>query len=428
MASYMFLQYRISMAFLLAFQVLFLRLRRNRTLVAVTVVGCFLLTAAIDYYGIFRPEPGRVTLLCTFLNTLLVQGTAFVLSRDRDFRVLFTGITAADYVMIGNVLCSAVYIPTQNAALALGAGAAANGVTLLLCCKYLRRGYLNTMGFEGVPWDGLCLIPATIYAGVYSIAVAPANLYDNPENLSGTVWFLGMMVLSYILIFSLAARLHEQHKLEKDLDFLETSADGLRREAGLQRASEERVAELRHDMRHDMVLIDAYLDAGEPELIRALAASINSALDETVPRRFCENITVNGILSNASRLAEKRQIAFTCEATVPPELPNVSEFELAAVIANLTENALDAAAQLPPEQRRASVRIRQVLRQLVVEVTNSYAGELRFSRETGLPLSEKGEGHGYGLRSVQSFARKNNALFSCETEDGRFIVRLLLDF
>lgn len=427
MAAYMFWQYRISMAFLLAFQVLFLRLKRKPALIAASVGLCFALTWIIDYYGLYRLSPGHVTLLCTFLDTVLVQTTAFVLSRDRDFRVLFTGITAADYVMIGNVLSSAIYVHTRASAPALIAQAAAHGCVLLIFYVHMRRNYLASMDLENVPWGRLCLIPASVYAGVYSITVAPSNVYDEPGNLVGAGLFLGLMVLAYIMLFTLAARNRREAELKNDCDFLAASANGLRREAELQQASEERVAELRHDMRHNMVLIDAYLDADEPELIRALTASVNTALDGTVTRRFCENVTLNGILANAARSAEKRQVPFSCEATVPPEL-RINEFELAAVVANLVENAINAAAELPPAQRSVTVRIRQVLRQLVIETTNSYEGTISFSKESGLPRSEKGDGHGYGLRSVQSFARKNGALFSCDLEDGRFVVRLLLDF
>jgi hypothetical protein len=64
--------------------------------------------------------------------------------------------------------------------------------------------------------------------------------------------------------------------------------------------------------------------------------------------------------------------------------------------------------------------------QLFFEASNSYTGTLNFAPDTGLPVSEKGKGHGYGLRSVLAFSKKHGASFDCQTDGEVYHVRLLI--
>lgn len=429
MSLFIFIHYRISMAFLLAFLVIFLRLRHRPLGTALIVAACFAATAGLDALSLYVLTPGRMIPAITIFEVVIVQMCAFALSSYQDFRTLFTGITASTYVLAGNVLCSVVYLASShNLFLSLLVQAAVNTLFLLHLTLKMRRDYLDSMESLSVNWAKLCLIPTLVYLAIYSITVWPSNIYQTPANATGTVLFLGLMSADYILMFSNLHRMQREAEMENNMSFLETYAGSLKREAELQREADMQMAVLRHDSRHRASLISAYLDAGDLDKIRELLKEINSSLDTLRPDHYCENVAINGILANEARIAAQHQIDFRCQAVVPAGL-NINEFEFAAVIANLTENAVLAAEQLPSDRERyVQVSIRQIATQLLVEISNPYAGVVAFSRETGLPLSEKGKNHGYGLRSVQSFAKKNHAIFSYEAEKGVFSVRMLLNF
>lgn len=425
MTLYLFVFDCISMAFLLAFLLLFLPLRYRKAATACLAAACFALTALIDYACIFVWGRQSCQIFCTLAEIAVVQVTAFILSRERDFRTLFTGITAADYVLAGNVAGTLVSMRGTHllAAGLVQAGVHAGFLAYLVCRT--RSEYLEVMKRGEIEWGRLCLVPALFYAAVYCIAEWPVNMYDVPKNALGVALILILMTVSYVLIFRLVRQIYREEELKYNCDYLELCADGLRREAEARREKNMQMAILRHDERHNASLVAAYLDAGETDKIRELLHEINRALDETCAMTFCENVALSGILSNAAGLAEKNGVDFRCEAVVPAEL-SISEFELAAVAANLTENAIRAAAALPAgRERYVKFSAHPVKSQLIVEVSNPYGEKIELSPQTGLPVSERGEGHGYGLRSVRSFAEKNGALFSYDTEDGVFSVRLL---
>ena len=126
-------------------------------------------------------------------------------------------------------------------------------------------------------------------------------------------------------------------------------------------------------------------------------------------------------------MAQRENVRYKCQADVPKELENTNEFVLAVVLSNLVENAINAASKAEGE-RWVSVQLLPVKGQLRLEVRNTYAGEIVVSPQTGLPQTTKGEGHGFGLQSVQALCERYKAVFHYATEDGHvFRVTLLTD-
>lgn len=419
------IQFRISMAFLLAFMLLFLRLRYRWGVSIAIACAVYLATWAMEVFLIL-PQPGWDTVditLWTMLEALVVQATAFVLSRYRDFRALFTGITSAAYVLIGNVLFTDVYLYTGNLEASVAVQVVIHGGFLAFFIIRVRKEYLEEMDLRATGWGPLCIIPALFYAAEYSLYVLPGAQMQ--VVVLPSVLMLFIMAYAYSILFRLVSQQRRDSILQRNNEFLDTFSKNLAHETQSLQDSEAKTALIRHDMRHYSAMIRAYLDAGEPEKIRELLGRLDDRLDETQPKKYCENMTINGILSGFVRQANLKHIPCYCDVQIPEIAKGFDEFELATVIANLMENALSAAEEVPdPADRFVRLKARRIKEQALVEVSNSFVGERRFSDTTGLPLSDKGEGHGYGLRSVQAFASRNNGIFDYSTDDGVFNVRM----
>ncbi len=60
----------------------------------------------------------------------------------------------------------------------------------------------------------------------------------------------------------------------------------------------------------------------------------------------------------------------------------------------------------------------------LLEIANTYRGEIAIDPKTDLPLPE-GEEHGVGTKSMIAFARKYGILLDSSAEGGWFVLRLL---
>ncbi|WP_373218670.1 sensor histidine kinase [Ruminococcus sp. 5_1_39BFAA] len=423
---FLFLQYRISMAFLMAFQLLFLPLRYKKYISGIIAVGCMCLTGGLDYLYFIAGWGTADILPVTIAQIIIVQATAYLLSQYRDFRALFTGISSATFVLPGNIVSTACFAHKQVIWAALLTQAVIHLILLVLLVIVLRWHYLLEMETNAKEWKWLCIIPTLFYAVTYTMACWPNSIYERKENWTAAFLFLILMGVVYIMLIKALAQHHLDNDLERNNEFLETYARGLRREADMLRESEENLKVMRHDSRHVYQMIGAYLEEGKTEQIKELLEQMDAKLETLTIKRFCENIAINGVISGCEAKAKSENVAFACEADVPSHLNGVNEFELATVISNLLENAVYAAAAVEnPENRNVTIQIFPVKEQLILEITNTFTGACTFSPSTGLPLSTKGGNHGYGLRSVKAYANKNHAVFRYSVEDGRFCVRLL---
>lgn len=417
-------EYRISMAFLLAFMLLFLRLRYNVGQSIAIAVGCFLVTWLMDTGIYTQASSVGVRVLCTIGEAAIVQGCAFLLSRYRDSRALFTGITAAAYVLFGNVLFSTVDLYSGNAWIAIAAQTAMHTGLLAVFYIRLRPFYREEMDYRTKGWAVLCVLPLLFYCTIYSLYVLPGQ-QQTPATVLTAVFVLLLMVAAYDLMFKLVAWQRREDTLQRNNEYLETYARNLEQSAHNLQEAESETALIRHDIRHYAALIKAYLDADEPAKIHELLVRLNERLDDVQSETYCENIAVNGILSSFAHIARAEHIPFFCEATVPQVLEGIDEFEFATVVSNLLENAFIATEEISdPQKRFVRLKARRVKNQRVLEVSNSFSGERRLDRETGLPLTRGGAGHGYGLRSVQAFTAKSGGMFDYSIEDDVFYVRV----
>lgn len=423
--SFAFLCDRISMLFLLLFQLSFLSCRYSRRRTALLAAAVWLVTAPLEYWQSSMPPEQPMRVAITVAEIIIVQGAAMLFSRYRDFRALFVGLSSAAYVLVGNMLGAMVFNATGRLLPALGLQTVCHIVVLAVLYRYCRQDFLAEVGRSRY-WGYFCLVPALLYGIVYSLSVWPQSIYAQPSNALAIIQVLLLMVVSYIMVFRTIARMRRDADTRRNEELLTASVRAMKREMEANQQNQLQLSILKHDMRHDNSVLLAYLEAGETDKVKTRLLEMNEDLAHIVTARYCENLAVNSVLHTSAALAAQNDVTFRCKALLKKDLP-LPELELAAVISNLTENAVQAAARLPAGQERyVNVKICPVKQQLLIAVTNPYAGVLELSPETGLPRSAKGVGHGYGLQSVRFFAERSNAMFDCDTEDGVFSVRMLI--
>jgi len=423
-ALILFWQHRISLFFLFIFLLVFLPLRKQKGRIALWMVSCYAITGIMDYLFLLVGKYEN-PVFHTLGEIVLIQIVPFASSRYRDFRAMFVGFTAAVYVLAGNIACSVLYIA--------GAGFAANIIcqclihSLLLgvLVRGIRGSFLESLENQELHWGKLCLIPALFYTAVYAIAMWPANIYTHPENILGVCSIMALMVVSYIMIIQIFANAKQEENRKRGIAYLETYASRLKYEADLIQEKEWESAVVRHDLRHYSILINSYLEEGREDEIRKLLQELNEHVGSMKTVRYCENLAVNGIITHCAKRAKQIGLRFEVDVEVPQKM-RVNEFEFATVVSNLLENAVNAACKAEDEALRfVELSAHGVKGQLILSIRNGCREAPEISGITGLPVSDGGRQHGYGMQSVMAFARKNDAVFDFGVEDRIFSVKLL---
>lgn len=418
-----FWQYLFSLLVMLAFTIYFSERRYSLSKTCAIAGICFVLIGVGNWIMLFGGVSEGTMILITILTILVTQGTVLWINQYRDFRGLFTGITGAAYVLVGSVCWSLIHIFTGNDRLALLVQAGAYVVLFFTLGKFLRQHYFEELRHRKTGWGSLCLVPALFYAAVYTLVVWPTNIYTVPTNGLGTLMVLLILFIDYALIFQILSQNRKELSLLRANDYLQSYTKHLERESGNIRKGEEATAILRHDMRHRVRIIDSYLKMGQVEQARDVLRAVEESLDAVRVERYCENSAINGVVSYLAVMAAESNITLTTALEIPEDLA-VPEFELATVISNLLENAVEGAAQVMGD-RWVRITANRFKGRLVFEIRNTCSSQMS-TDGAALPPTSKGDGHGLGLQSVLAFTKRYDAAFDYTVESGVFIVRLMV--
>ena len=288
--------------------------------------------------------------------------------------------------------------------------------------------YLNWYDTESVKnWWELCLIPIFFYCGFSFLAFFPHTLYENPDNIPGTVIFIITMFVSYIVVLRYVQSESNRAGIYWKNVLFESYIKGLENHYHLVDQAEKNLRILRHDMRHYSNMIDSFLSQGEYDQIRKLTAHINEATDENKVRRYSDNIILNAILSETMDQAYAHDITVLSDFRIPKQLP-VDNYEFAAVIANLFENAFLCVKDFEKNKRYIDAKIHCAADHILIQMKNEYEKEIYFDTLTGLPKSKKGKNHGLGMQSISAFSDKIGGNIGCYCEDGFFHIMLFAKF
>lgn len=137
-------------------------------------------------------------------------------------------------------------------------------------------------------------------------------------------------------------------------------------------ADESEFAAMRHDLRHSYRLIFMMLETGKVEEARQFIARQEKLIGGTKVQTFCVQPLINVALLIYVRRAESFGIKVQHKVNLPENI-GVDESDLALLISNLLENAINASVRQPKNRRAISIKIQNVGGQFVLEISNHAA-------------------------------------------------------
>lgn len=267
-----------------------------------------------------------------------------------------------------------------------------------------------------------CIVPLLYYA--YTVAAANVEF----SGLVSVSWAflralptLNVYVFYFLLLYNYK-ELSRRHELESAQAALSRELDAAEEQIAVLDEAQRQSAIYRHDMRHHLTAVNAFLAEGDIRQAEEYIRKVCSGIEAVTPRRFCENRLVDLICSSYAGQAEKRGVRLKVEAGAPAAVP-LSDIELCALLSNGLENALNAAGTLEESRRWVEFSCGVRPGKLLIEIRNPYAGHLLF--RDGLPETAR-PNHGHGCRSIQSIAHACGGLCDFRAEDGIFTLRVVL--
>lgn len=295
---------------------------------------------------------------------------------------------------------------------------------LLLGLLYFVAPAVRTIaGYKPAMQVRFGLIPAVGYLFDYLTRIYTDLL---AQGTPAAVEFMPFVCCVAYLAFVLrsSAENETRLRLEQTQENLHLQVTQATREIASLRESERRASTYRHDLRHHMQYLAGCIENGRTEQAQAYIREVCAEIESQKVRVFCENETVNLILSAFAGRAGESGVPLRVRAEVPHFIP-VAETDLCVLLSNALENALHACQRLRQAGQPCDIElvVYEKSGKFFLQVTNTCPPGVTF--EKGLPVTRE-PGHGIGVRSICSIAERYNGMYSFSEKDGRFVLRVSL--
>lgn len=222
--------------------------------------------------------------------------------------------------------------------------------------------------------------------------------------ISIAVYFISM----YGFLINKNARMVYQQRLGA-AEQLEGTYEFYSRELG---EKEKRIRALRHDFRHLVNHLEALAKEGDLDGIMREVRGVAGKGGEIVITPFCENSTVNAVVSFHFAEAEKYGVNCMAEAFVPGALP-IRDADLSMLVGNALENCVKAAREMGEGG-------------FVSFEAKPKQGYLRFVFANSYIPGKYVKGEGAGLASIRHLCRQYGGWMDVKDENGEFRVTAFL--
>lgn len=260
-------------------------------------------------------------------------------------------------------------------------------------------------------------VPLIYYLFDYITTIYTDMLYQGAE---WAVQFEPSTISIFYFVFVILyyTETQKQADLQRERDMLNAQFRQAQTEFASLRRLQQNAAAYRHDMRHHFTFLQNLASDGRLDEISEYLQATRSDIDAITPVRYCENETVNLILSSFAAKAKQLGISMAVDTKLPDSLP-FSDTELCSLLSNALENAIHACKDIADgNERQIRLRIYSKNSKLCIDIRNRYHSEPVFS--DGIPVSNE-QGHGFGTKSMARIVEKRGGVFRFSVEGGWFI-------
>lgn len=232
-------------------------------------------------------------------------------------------------------------------------------------------------------------------------------------------------VISIIVVIVLYQDIKAKKEEELQNEMLFTQLESIRRHIGQVENLYQDIRSMKHDMTNHILTLESLYAENETKAAEKYVKDMKTAIIEVVGEVQSGNPVTDVILREWKSEAEKKNICFQCHFHYP-EGSGINVFDVSVMLNNALQNAVEnAGGCVAPHISILSYRKNNAY---MIEIRNSFAGNLQWDAESGLPITSKGktDSHGYGLNNIRKIAGKYFGDIDFAFKNEEFILSIML--
>ena len=400
-------------------------LGRKKRGVRVTIGILILVAWQIDIFETIRIVPIEWNIVVSMGFTLLAVLNIFEgkFIEKCFFSIIFDALWMLVETLVGNLLM--IYCEPIADSMIIGSfGSKLLFLVVVIALKkvFMKEEIQELSGEYGV---GFIFIPiGSIYImnAVFVLVDETKKEYAEVYSLVSVV----ILLLANILIGYIYIKLADDQQIRRKNIVYEQQLELCERHQEETELATLQIRDVKHNMKNNLISLLAYAEQGECE---KMIDFINDVMEEGKMRTSkvitTGNIVIDSLVEYWKRIAEKEEIEFQTELSIPMEMP-FKGADISLILGNLLENAVEG-SEKATKRKYIKLSVKYDRKNLLITVENSYGGKLKRVKEELRTTKEDTANHGIGLASVRRAARKYQGIvFIDDTVQECFLVRVVL--
>lgn len=269
------------------------------------------------------------------------------------------------------------------------------------------------------------LLSILVIFGLFgTITLSQQKIMPLDEEQTGS-WMIRSLILLFAVMYF---RMKRQHEMELELVRLkQEQAEIIEQNYQTLRRTYADNAKLYHDLHNHIETIYQCLAGGDIQEAARYCEALHTPVREISQTVWTGDKAIDYLVSSKLALAEQAHIVTKVNIEYPHNT-NIHSIDLATILGNLLDNALEAAETASDRFRFLHLTIRRINAMLIIKVENGY-GEAPMQKDGNLLTSKTDKAfHGWGLKSIQTAAERYDGTVNTEYKDGIFKSVVTLSF
>ena len=240
-----------------------------------------------------------------------------------------------------------------------------------------------------------------------------------------TFLFCIVSSVTIITVVMLYQDIKAKQEERQQAKFLAVQVSSIQRHIEQVEALYHNIRSIKHDMANHILTLERLYEVGDIGEAEAYSKGLKAELAQMAGGIGSGNPVTDVILQEFVKEAGDKGIAFHSEFHYPAGF-QADAFDISIILNNALQNAVEHTK--PGAGRQISIVSYQRNHAYMIEICNSFAGELEWDVESGLPATskEKAAGHGYGLPNIRRVAGKYAGDIDITLQDGSFCLCIML--
>ena len=293
--------------------------------------------------------------------------------------------------------------------------------TFVILFKYVFRSTKTIFAKNARELSIIGFLPFVYYIFDYTSTKFSHLLYSGNK---AVVEFMGFaFCIAYLVFLMVYFREYEnKQELKQYSDLREIQIQSMQKEIEQVKISSQKLAILRHDMRHQLNIILTQLQNDHPDKAQEYIHEISSAYDDTIIASYSRNEMLNSVLSIYHSRFTDKGFSLNCNVSTGKDLP-CPDLAICTILSNALENSMHALENLESSSKWAKLTLSKKKNHLLFQLENPVEKIPEFV--DGVPVSNR-NGHGIGVKSIIYYVDQLNGQCHFSITDHCFVLRIII--